>query len=118
MKDKEHLKKCDCLEQEAKEYYLLFSNSLKKIEEKLKDCQCEISPKIRVGGDNWTWCERCETGIPAASKKRVVKNRNDPRFWGLEIKEKILCLNCLQKFQAKMPVSKKYTFNKYLKRGY
>ena len=117
MKDKEHLKKCDCLEQEAKEYYLLFSNSLKKIEEKLKDCQCEISPKIRVGGDNWTWCERCETGIPAASKKRVIKNRNDARFWGLGEK-KALCGDCLEKRLEEMSVRKRHLWAEYKKRGY
>ena len=55
---------------------------------------------------------------PVASKKRVIKNRNDPRFWGLEVEEKVLCLGCLTNYQEKMPVSKKYTFNKYLKRGY
>jgi hypothetical protein len=50
-KDKEHLDNCQCLEQENKETYLLFANSLRKIKEILAKCQCEISEKVRVGSD-------------------------------------------------------------------
>ena len=114
----QHLENCDCLEQEAKETYSLFSNSLKESKEKLKKCQCETSKKIRVDSDYYAWCEKCETSIPAASKKRIIKNRNDPKFWGLEIKEKVLCLKCLANYQEKMFLRKKYLFNEYLKRGY
>ncbi|CAG8725888.1 15196_t:CDS:2, partial [Dentiscutata erythropus] len=66
LKDKEHLSNCACLETEARENYLLTSELLKKNEEKLKDCRCESSPKIRVESDSWTWCERCERSIKAA----------------------------------------------------
>jgi hypothetical protein len=114
--NKEHLNKCDCLELEAKESYLLFNSSLKKMEELLKKCSCEKSEKFRVSSDDYAWCEKCEKTISVASKKRVIRNRNDPRFWGLEVEEKILCLDCLEKFQGQMPISKQYTFNKYLKR--
>jgi len=89
-----------------------------KCQKKLKECQCIKSEKVRIDSDDYAWCEICEGSIPVASKKRVIKNRNDPKFWGLEIEEKVLCLNCLQKFQEKMPASKKYMLNKYLKRGY
>ena len=34
------------------------------------------------------------------------------------IKEKALFLKYLEKFQGQMPVNKKYTFKKYLKRGH
>jgi hypothetical protein len=78
--NQEHLKSCDCLEREAKENYLLFANSLKEIEGKLRKCACESSEKVRVSSDYYAWCEKCEVGIPAASKKRVIKNRNDPKF--------------------------------------
>ena len=118
LKDKEHLKNCDCLEKESQELYLLFANSLKRHQQKLKECQCETSEKIRVDSDYYAWCEKCETSIPVASKKRVIKNRNDPKFWGLEIKEKVLCLKCLANYQEKMFPRKKYLFNEYLKRGY
>jgi hypothetical protein len=36
----------------------------------------------------------------------------------LSIREKVLCLKCLGIFQDKMPANKKFTLNKYLKRGY
>jgi hypothetical protein len=48
----------------------------------------------------------------------VIKNRNNPSFWGLKSKERVLCGDCLGKLAEKMPPSKKYTFNKYQKRGY
>ena len=122
-RDRNHLNNCQCLKQEAKETYLLFANSLKESKEKLKECECEISKKVRVdyldsAGSGWTYCERCETRIESAGHHGVIKNRNSPSFWGLKVKERVLCLKCLGKFQEKMPVNKKYTFNKYLKRGY
>ena len=117
LKDKEHLRDCRCLEAEAKELAELFIGSLKEMEEKLKDCKCEKSEKFRVSSDYYAWCERCEVSIFAASKKRVIKNRNDPRFWGLEIKERVLCGDCLADLVEQMPVSKKYTFRKYVRRG-
>lgn len=88
------------------------------MEEKIKNCSCETSEKVRVINDYYVWCEKCKKGIAAASKKRVIKNRNDPRFWGLEVKEKFLCGDCLKNLVEQMPISKKYTFNKYVKRGY
>ena len=118
---------CSCYyhqeKEKAQEIYELFASSLKEIEEKLKECVCESSPKPRTPYYDWknygyTYCEKCETTIKGAGKHGVIKNRNNPSFWGLEIKEKVLCLNCLQKFQEKMPISKQYTLNKYLKRGY
>ncbi|CAI2186162.1 7904_t:CDS:1 [Funneliformis geosporum] len=80
LKDKEHLSNCACLEQEAKEVYLLVNDNLKRCQEQLKECQCEVSPKVRVDSDDYAWCEKCKVSISAASKKRVIKNRNDPRF--------------------------------------
>jgi hypothetical protein len=80
MRDKGHLNGCKCLEIEAQELYLLFSNSLKRCQEKLKECQCEESEKVRVSSDYCAWCERCDKDIAVASKKRVIKNRNDVRF--------------------------------------
>ena len=80
LKDKEHLKSCQCLELEAQKLVGIFSSSLKECEEKLKECKCKKSEKVRVSGDYYAWCERCEGSIEVASKKRVIKNRNDPRF--------------------------------------
>jgi hypothetical protein len=97
LKDKEHLKNCECLEKEAKELVELFTSSLKEHRDKLKECECEKSEKLRVDSDYYAWCERCQEPISAASKKRVIKNRNDPKFWGLNVAEKVLCLDCLGK---------------------
>ena len=98
LKDKEHLpNQCACLEIEAKEIYLLFGNSLREMEEKLRKCACEMSEKVRVSSDYYAWCESCDKTIEVASKKRVIKNRNDPRFWGIESEFKILCLECMEK---------------------
>lgn len=86
-------------------------------------CKCLGSEKPRVeyigsDGSGWTVCERCEKIISSAGHHRVVKNRNDVRFWGLESEWKVLCLECLRRFREEMPISKRYTLNKYLKRGY
>ena len=110
--------KCDCLEREAKEIYELFASSLWEMEARLKECQCEVSPKVRVGSDDCAWCEKCKRVIGVASKKRVIKNRNDPRFWGIESKFKILCLRCIGRFYGKLSGGKRKTFNKYVKRDY
>jgi len=58
----------------------LSSDLLQKTKDKLKECQCKESEKVRVDSDYYAWCEKCEKSIKAASKKRVIKNRNDPRF--------------------------------------
>jgi predicted Fe-S protein YdhL (DUF1289 family) len=87
-------------------------------------CQCLGSEKPRVNyinsdGSGWTECERCEKIVESAGHHRVVKNRNDPRFWRLEVEEKVLCLECIgERHYGKLSSSKRKTFNKYLKRGY
>ena len=86
-------------------------------------CQCLGGEKVRVkylnsDGSGWTECERCERLIDSAGHHRVVKNRNDPRFWGLEVEEKVLCGSCLGKLVEQMPKRKKYLFWEYGKRGY
>jgi len=123
LKDKEHLGKCDCLEVAARKLYELFANSLKESREQLKDCQCEISPKWRVkyidsAGSGWSECEKCESRIGSAGHHGVIRNRNDPKFWGLEVEERALCRDCLGKLVEEMPVGKKYTFRKYVRRGW
>jgi len=51
LKDKGHLRNCQCLELEAQKLTEMFSNSLKEYQEKLKECACEKSEKVRVGSD-------------------------------------------------------------------
>lgn len=87
-------------------------------------CQCLESEKPRVkylnsDGSGWNSCEKCEKVIEGAGHHGVVKNRNNPQFWGIETEFKILCLKCLEKkFYGKLSGEKRKTFNRYLKRGY
>jgi len=73
IKDKQHLDNCQCLELEAQESYLLFTSSLPKIREKLEKCVCEISEKVRVDSDDYTWCEKCKKTITVASKRKKFR---------------------------------------------
>ena len=64
-------------------------------------------------------CYLCGKELVGASKKGVVKNRNNPSFWGIKSAWKIMCLKCLgKKFYRKMDKGKQRTFNKYVQRGY
>jgi len=64
-------------------------------------------------------CYLCGKELAGASKKGVVKNRNNPSFWGVESEWKILCLKCIGKrYYQSMSRGKQRTFNKYVKRGY
>jgi hypothetical protein len=117
LKDSNHLSNCACLEIEAKEIHELFANSLREKGEKLKKCSCKTSEKVRIGDDDYAWCEKCDKTIAVASKKRVIKNRNDPKFWGLEIKEKVLCGECLEKQKREMTPLRRAEFNRYRKVG-
>jgi len=68
---------------------------------------------------DWASCYLCFKELRGASKKGVVKNRNNPNFWGIGSVYKILCLECIGKeFYNRLSSSKRKTFNKYLKRGY
>ena len=66
-----------------------------------------------------TNCYLCFKELKGASKKSVVKNRNNPNFWGVSSNYKILCLECIGKeFYNRLSSSKRKTWRKYLKRGY
>jgi len=88
------------------------------------NCQCLVSEKPRVrylnsDGSGWSNCEICEKIISSAGHHGIVKNRNNPNFWGIESKWKVLCLDCVwRKFYKELSGSKRKTFNKYIKRDY
>jgi hypothetical protein len=64
-------------------------------------------------------CYLCFKELKSASKKSVIKNRNNPNFWCIESNYKILCLKCIGKeFYNRLNSSKRKTFRKYLRRGY
>ena len=68
---------------------------------------------------DWANCYLCGKELKGAGKHGVVKNRNNPRFWGVSSSYKILCLECLgKKFYNRLNSGKKKTWRKYLKRGY
>jgi hypothetical protein len=68
---------------------------------------------------DWASCYLCFKELRGASKKGVVKNRNNPNFWGVSSSYKILCLGCIgKKFYKRMSSSKRKTWRKYLGRGY
>lgn len=64
-------------------------------------------------------CYLCFKELKGASKKGVIKNRNNPGFWGIGSVYKILCLECIgREFYNRLSLSKKKTWRKYLRRGY
>lgn len=64
-------------------------------------------------------CYCCGKELQGASKKGVIKNRNNPSFWGINTEYKILCLGCLgQKYLGELSKSKRRSYFKYVKRGY
>lgn len=68
---------------------------------------------------NWASCYLCGKELKGAGKTGIVKNRNNPRFWGVSSSYKILCLSCLGKrYLNELSKSKRRTYFKYVKRGY
>ena len=64
-------------------------------------------------------CYLCSKELEGAGKHGVVKNRNNPGFWGIGSAYKILCLKCIGKeFYRRLSSSKRKTWRKYVKRGY
>jgi len=64
-------------------------------------------------------CYICGKGLKGASKKGVIKNRNNPSFWGVRSSYKILCLKCIgREFYKRMSGGKRKSWRKYLGRGY
>ena len=87
-------------------------------------CQCLGTEKPRLkyvssGGSGWIKCEREECGkiISGAGHHGVIKNRNNPGFWGLNVKERVLCGECLEERKADMKPLRKAEFNRYRKVG-
>lgn len=65
-----------------------------------------------------TSCYLCGKELKGAGKHGIVKNRNDPEFWGVVSKYKILCLVCIGKeFWGRMKAEKRKTWRKYVRRG-
>ena len=68
---------------------------------------------------DWASCYLCNKQLKGASKKGVVKNRNNPSFWGVSSSYKILCLGCLgKKYYNRLVDWQRKKFREYLRRGY
>jgi len=66
-----------------------------------------------------TNCYLCFKELKSASKKSVIKNRNNPNFWGIGSSYKILCLECIgRKFYNRLANWQKKKFREYWRRGY
>ena len=68
---------------------------------------------------DWASCYLCSKELKGASKKGVVKNRNNPGFWGVSSSYKILCLECLgRKYWRRMVGWQRKKWREYVRRGY
>jgi len=66
-----------------------------------------------------TNCYLCFKELKGASKKGVIKNRNNPNFWGIGSVYKILCLECIGKeFYGRMVDWQRKKLREYRRRGY
>ena len=66
-----------------------------------------------------TNCYLCGKELKGAGKHGVVKNRNNPNFWGIGSVYKILCLECMGKeFYGRMVGWQRKKFREYVRRGY
>ena len=64
-------------------------------------------------------CYLCSKKLVGAGKHGVVKNRNNPSFWGVSSSYKILCLECLgKKFYNRLVDWQRKKFREYIRRGY
>ncbi|KLL04872.1 MAG: hypothetical protein MRERV_1c057 [Mycoplasmataceae bacterium RV_VA103A] len=110
------------LEQVAQKLVEFYTNSVKEMTEKLKACKCEVNHKTRtpyynISNYGYTHCESCQQEVKGAGKHGVIKNRNDPRFWGLNTTEKALCGGCLEERKGEMSAVRRAEFNRYRRVG-
>lgn len=64
-------------------------------------------------------CYLCSKELKGAGKHGVIKNRNNPGFWGIGSVYKILCLKCIGKeFYNRLASWQKKKFREYVRRGY
>ena len=68
---------------------------------------------------DWANCYLCFKELKSASKKGVIKHRNNPNFWGISSVYKILCLECMgKKFYNRLVDWQRKKFREYVRRGY
>ena len=89
---------------------------LKQIRQKRKENKQEIAVNQEYYRAS---CYLCSKELKGAGKHGVVKNRNNPNFWGIKSIYKILCLECLgKKFFKRMVDWQRKKWKEYKRRGY
>ena len=64
-------------------------------------------------------CYLCFKELKGAGKHGVVKNRNNPSFWGISSSYKILCLKCIgKKYYSRLVEWQRKKWREYIRRGY
>lgn len=119
---------CSCYQkiwEELEEEQLLIKSAqiiLNDYRSRVITCQCLGTEKPRIvyvdsDGSGWSKCEgeQCDKTIKSAGHHRVIKNRNNPKFWGLEVEEQVLCGNCLEAKKEIMTPLRRAKFNEYKK---
>ena len=68
---------------------------------------------------DWASCYSCGKELKGAGKTGKIKNRNDPRFWGINSVYRILCLECVgRKFYNRLVDWQRKKFREYVRRRY
>jgi len=132
--NRQQSKTCGRLEEQKKYCCACYQELLKELEQDrllissaqqtLNDYHCQAAEKPRVNyinsdGSGWTSCEGCKKIIWGAGHHRIIKNRNDPKFWGVRSKFKILCLRCIgKKYYKRLVDWQRKKFREYVRRGY
>lgn len=94
----------------------IFGCELRQIRQKQK----ENKQGIAVNQEYYkASCYLCSKELKGAGKHGIVKNRNNPLFWGIKSIYKILCLECLgKKFLKRMVDWQRKKWKEYKRRGY
>jgi hypothetical protein len=129
--DKQGERCCFCYRkilEELEKDGLLVSSSRQRLNDyrvKAIKCRCVENEKTQVktifgDGRGVIKCEgvECDRILDSAGHHQVIKNRNNPAFWGLDIPKKVLCLSCLKKQAEQLTSERRKVLNKYVKRGY
>lgn len=94
----------------------IFGCELRQIRQKRKENKQEIAVNQEYYKAS---CYLCSKELKGAGKHGIVKNRNNPNFWGIKSIYKILCLECIgKKFFKRMVDWQQKKWKEYKRRGY
>ena len=94
----------------------IFGCELRQIRQKRRENKQEIAVNQEYYKAS---CYLCSKELKGAGKHGIVKNRNNPNFWGIKSIYKILCLECVgKKFFKRMADWQRKKWKEYKRRGY